>query len=773
MIKTLCFLFFTLGIFIGQPVLAQAPRVTEEINQHWVFNYFPDEKKIEKMGIEEPAFDDSKWPAIALPHTWSTYETTGELHPYIKNPSPKDDPYWWNGLGWYRKKFVLDKKYEQKKVFIEFEGVQKNCRIYLNGKIIGEHFGGYTGFSFDLTDYILFGKENLLAVSVSNAQTDNFKVPPMDAGNWDVYGGIYRGAKLIITDKIHVPYQGSYKHEGGTFITTPVIGEKQALVRIQTWIKNDYSQAKECKLITKLIDKTGKVRAEVNETKTIAPGIIEAFDQKTTIQNPLLWNVNTPDLYHAFSEIWIDGTIADVYKSDFGIREFHWDFATNNLFLNGKPVNLQGFFRHQEYPWLGDAVPDFIHETDLRDMKENLNCNFIRAGHYPTAPLVYSLCDQMGIITCGDLPNVKDKNFSFEMQEQQARELVRRQRNHPSIFLWNLGDETNRAADSRWVHEEDTTRYISCRDCSGTAPGKYITLSSENIRLAKMLRCTVRGWYDDDDMSLRPENQQHAGNEQYQHEIARTSKDGTSNNRIDQPNLIVWLYEDHGCDREYQNAPLLHYNPKGWVDNYRIPKYVYYLWQANYSQKAMAFIHPQFWRSQYIGQKKNFEVDSNCDSVELKVNGRSFGVLKPSKENFHVANFKNVPVEKGTLMVIGTKNGKKVVAELKMAGNASKLVLKTSHDKIVAGANSIAIITADITDVNGVHIYGAKNKITWKVEGPATLVGPAVYESDFYKKMEKEGTLYIDMPVSNVIRSNGEAGTIKVSVFSEGIRMVK
>ncbi|HEX7903927.1 MAG TPA: glycoside hydrolase family 2 TIM barrel-domain containing protein [Chitinophagaceae bacterium] len=769
----LLFLILSLSIAASaqntKTIESPASRTFSDFNEQWTFNYFSEPKA--KVSYESPDVDDSKWTAVAVPHTWSTYETTGELHPYIKNASPKDDPYWWNGLGWYRKKFSISKSYEGKKVFIEFEGVQKNCRVYLNGKIIGEHYGGFTGFSFDLTDYIKFGEENVLAVSVSNAQADDFNVAPMDAGNWDIYGGMYRNVKLVITDKLYVPYQGSYKHEGGTHITTKLLKEGAAGVHVRTWVENDYSETRECKLVTRFIDKNGQLAGTTTETKKIAPGELASFDQSLTLSKVLLWDLDHPNMYEAISEVWTNGKMVDTYTSHFGIREYRWDFTTNDLYLNGKKINMQGFFRHQEYPWLGDAIPDFIHGMDLRDMKENLNCNFIRPGHYPASPALYTLCDKLGMISVGDLPNVKDKDFSVAIQEQNARELVRQQRNHPSIFLWNMGDETNRGADSRWVHEEDTERYISCRDCPGLAPGKYIDLPSTIIRMAKLLRCTIRGWYDDDDMAQRPENGQHAGNEQYEHEWARTGRDSTSNNRIDQPNLIVWLYEDHGCDREYQNAPLLHYNPKGWVDNYRVPKFVYYLWQANYAKKPMAFIHPQFWRPQYVGQKKDIEVDSNCDSIELKINGKSLGILKPTKENFHVVKFEKVPVQKGTLIAVGHKNGKQIIQELKMAGEAARLQLTTSHQTIPASLNSVAIITADITDENNVHVFSAKNTIRWEVTGPATLVGPPVYESDFYKNMEMEGTLYTDMPVSNVIRSTGEPGTITVRVYAAGLSM--
>ncbi|HEX7845707.1 MAG TPA: glycoside hydrolase family 2 TIM barrel-domain containing protein, partial [Chitinophagaceae bacterium] len=424
--------FFVISLFLQKQGNGQS-RIEIDFNQHWAFNYFTEEKNEKLKGIEEPGYDDSKWPAVAVPHTWSTFETTGEVHPYIKNASPKDDPYWWNGMGWYRKKFIVDPKYKDKKIFIEFEAVQKNCRVYINGKIVGEHNGGFTGFSCDLTDFINFGKENTVVVAVDNAQADDYKIAPMDAGNWDIYGGIYRNVKMLITDRIYIPYQGSALHEGGTFITTPLVSDQKADVDIKTWVRNEYNISKDCKLVTTILDKSGRQVAQLTATKKIQPGIIEQFQQQAGLKDPLLWSPDAPDLYEAISELWMGGNKVDTYRTVFGVREFRWDFVTDELYLNGKKTNLQGFFRHQEYPWVGDAMPDFIHEMDLRDMKENLNCNFVRAGHYPTAPYIYNRCDQMGLITVGDLPNVKDKDFSFLNQQQQAIELVRQQRNHPSI----------------------------------------------------------------------------------------------------------------------------------------------------------------------------------------------------------------------------------------------------------------------------------------------------------------------------------------------------
>ena len=159
-------------------------RSEQTVNREWTFNYFPAENA-DTAGCETPQFDDSKWPAIAIPHTWSTYETTGKLHPFIHDASEKDDPYWWHGWGWYRKHFSIGKEQSDRRIYVEFDGVQKYSKIFVNGKFIGDHKGGYGGFYFDITGQIRFGEDNVLAVAVNARQNDPFNIPPMSAGNWN------------------------------------------------------------------------------------------------------------------------------------------------------------------------------------------------------------------------------------------------------------------------------------------------------------------------------------------------------------------------------------------------------------------------------------------------------------------------------------------------------------------------------------------------------------------------------------------------------------
>ena len=740
-------------------------RIEKTINTQWTFNYFPKEDA-EKGGYENPAFDDSKWSTVSVPHTWQTYETTRELHPYIRNAAASDNPYWWNGWGWYRKHLAIGKEYQDKKIYFEFDGVQKYSKIYLNGKYLGDHKGGFTSFYFDATDAVKFGEDNVLTVAVNNTLKDKYNIPPMNAGNFDVYGGIHRDVRLVIKDKLNIPYQGSYKHEGGTFITTPVVKENQAIVNLKTYVENNYKVPKNVRLVTLLATTDQVVFDKIETVQSIKPGEIAEFVQKSkTISKPNLWTPETPYIYNAYTEVYDGDQLTDTYHSTFGIRSVAWDFTAHRLILNGKLYHLHGINRHEEYVWLGSAFPKWIANRDMTDIKKGLEVNYMRTAHYPNDPSVYSFMDQNGIAIDEELPNIKNQEFDPKVQEQNCREMIRRDRNHPSIILWSMGNETDHACDSRFAWEEDTTRILTCRQPYNESYNpEFCKHTDSEMPVESFLRCTIRGWYDKDDRNLEPEDSQWAGTEEWQH---------TKSNEkvISDHNGTVWLYADHGADREYVNSPLKHVNPKGWVDSWRTPKYVYYQWQANFAKTPMAFIHPHFWRSQYLGQKKDFVVDSNCDQVELFVNGKSKGILKPAKSNNFNVTFKNIQVEKGEIKAVATSgNGTKIENNVILAGEPAALTIVPSTKKMMSTSDNIIEFKVDIVDKDGVHIYGANNTLKFEVEGPAKLVGPDIYVSNRDNNEEYEGTMYIDAPVTNLIRAIGKTGKVKVTVSASGLK---
>jgi len=742
------------------------PRIEKTINRDWTFQYQP--QPTPDIRRAQPDYDDSRWPAIALPHTWSTYETTGDLHPFIRSAAEKDDSYWWYGWGWYRKRVTIGKQYAGRLIALEFDGVQKYSKVYLNGILVGEHKGGYTSFSIDITKQVRFGEDNVIAVQVSNRRDDDFgHIPPMTAGNFDVYGGIYRDVRLVIRDRLSIPFQGSADYQGGTFVTTPEVSAASGVVDVKTWVRNEYGDGRACTLVTTVVDAAGKTVTQTESTERIAPGETREFEQKLgPVANPHLWSPDTPYLYRVKTEVRDGQRLADTYNSPLGFRWFSWNHTEHRLYLNGKKLVLRGINRHQEYPWLGDAMPKWIHLQDLEDIRYNMGLYFQRTVHYPNDPYVYDLSDRLGIITLEELPNIKDIAFGRDVQRRMLTEAIRRDRNHPCIFIWSMGNETNQPADSAWAHAEDTTRIIYMRRAENG--GNYIQLTDKELPIENLLRCTVRGWYTSDDHDFgkegpNPKSGQVTGTELWQHETDVRSP------KLADDNVVVWLYADHGADREYVNSPLLHINPKGWKDAYRFPKFVYYLWQANFTTKPMAYILPAYWREQYLGQRKPIIVDSNCDEVTLKVNGQAIGTQHPSTANNHSVTFEGVEIRRGTISVEGRKGDQQVTYSLAMAGKPARLVLKSSAEEITADRAGIAILSADIVDAAGVHVFGANPPLTWSVSGPAKLAGPSVYESDTKKNGVMEGTMYIDMPVANVLRSTAQPGTIKVKISAPGL----
>ena len=745
---------------------AESRRLTKTVNTEWTFNYFPREEEAREV-YASPSYDDSAWSYVCVPHTWQTYETTRELHPYIRNVAASDNPYWWNGWGWYRKRIDIGREYAGRRIRFEFDGVQKYARIYLNGKYLGDHKGGFTSFYADATDAVNFGGENILAVAVQNSLDDKYRIPPMNAGNWAVYGGIVRDVRLVVTDPVNVPFQGSYKHEGGTFITTPEVSEKQAAVRIRTYVQNQRPDAAEVTLRTVVTDAEGNVCERLNASRRINAGQIAEFDQSIPkFRKPQLWSPDSPYIYNAYSEVYVGKELVDTYHSTFGIRSVAWDYDLHRLVLNGKVTHLHGINRHEEFPWLGHAFPKWIAQRDMEDMKFGLDINYMRTAHYPNDPSVYRFMDRHGICINEELPNIKNQNFSKEVQEQNCREMIRRDRNHPSIVIWSMGNETDHACDSRYAAEEDPTRIVTVRQpYNDSYNPEFCKHTDKEMPVESYLRCTIRGWYDKDDMNLEPSDGQWAGTEYWQHKLSRNPK-----KPISEHNGTVWLYADHGADREYVGAPLKHVNPKGWVDSWRTPKYVYYLGQANFSRKPMVHIQPHFWRSQYVGQKKLITVDSNCAKVELYVNGKKIGEKKPDVTNDFCVEFPDVAVEQGVIEAVAThRSGTVVKDRVVMSGEPAALTISLSADRMMSTADNLVEFKVDIVDKEGVHVYGANNTLKFHVEGPATLVGPDVYISDRDKHEEYEGTMYIDAPVINLIRAVGKTGTVTVTASATGL----
>lgn len=405
-------------------------RETQNFNREWKFQIG------DHPGAEAVAFNDAKWEDIGLPHSFSMpYFAAGKAF-YV-------------GYGWYRKPFEVPAKWAGKRLFLDFEGAFQDAEIFLNGKKVGEHKGGYTGFEVEITGAAKMGA-NVLAVRLNNLW--NGQLAPR-AGEHTFSGGLYRNVWLVAVNPLHVAWYG-------TFVTTPKVSADSATVNVKTEVVNESAIAKNCGLRSEVLDASGQVVASLSATQTIPAGKTVTFDQTSgPIAKPKLWSPETPTLYRVVSTVLGDKTPADRFETPFGIRSIQWT-ADKGFFLNGQHRYFKGANVHQDHAGWGDAVTSAGAARDVKKMKD-AGFDFIRGSHYPHAPAFVEACDEQGMMywsenafwgtggfksdgywNCSAYPvNAADDKGFEDSVKQQLREMVRIHRNHPSIVAWSMSNE--------------------------------------------------------------------------------------------------------------------------------------------------------------------------------------------------------------------------------------------------------------------------------------------------------------------------------------------
>lgn len=423
-----------LGLFLGtfpEPAHGQAPdllpRLRFNFNREWKFQLgdYP--------GAEASGYDDRKWDDIGLPHSFS--------EPYFLSPQ------FYIGYGWYRKHFTVPDDWSGKRISLDFDAAFQDAEIFVNGRRIGEHKGGYTGFTFDLTDAVKAG-DNVVAVRLNNNW--NPQLAPR-AGEHVFSGGIYRDVWLVVTSPLHVTWYG-------TCVTTPGVSADSGRVNVKTELANDSAAPATCKLATDILDPRGTLVTTVTTEQTIPAGATVTFDQTTEpVANPELWHPDHPFLYSVTSRVFEDGKMADRYRTPFGFRWFKWT-ADQGFFLNGRHYYFKGVNVHQDHAGWGDAVADTGFYRDVKLVKD-AGFDFIRGSHYPHAPAFADACDQLGVLFWSEncfwgtagfknpwgssaYPPEPENQAGFEESVKQSlREEIRVHRNHPSIVVWSMDNE--------------------------------------------------------------------------------------------------------------------------------------------------------------------------------------------------------------------------------------------------------------------------------------------------------------------------------------------
>lgn len=374
-----------------------------------------------------PDYNDSDWRRLNLPHDWAV---EGDFD--RKNPSGTGGGALPGGIGWYRKTFTADKADEGKRLRIDFDGAYMNSTVYINGHELGTRPYGYISFSYDLTPYIKWGEKNVLAVRVDNAEQPNSR--------WYSGCGIYRNVWLTKMNPVHVA-------QWGTYVTADEVSKNSARLTVRTALENDLDTDAPLELVSRLIDEKGKVVGEVTSQVTVEKGKLLEAVQEIAVENPELWSVKRPYLYNVATEVRLAGEQVDTYNTPFGIRTFRFD-AQKGFILNGEQVKINGVCMHHDLGCLGAAINTRAIERQLEILK-GMGCNGIRCSHNPPSPELLDLCDRMGFIVMDETFDMWRKKktrhdysrYFNEWHERDLTDLVVRDRNHPSIFMWSIGNE--------------------------------------------------------------------------------------------------------------------------------------------------------------------------------------------------------------------------------------------------------------------------------------------------------------------------------------------
>ena len=738
-------------------------------------------------------FNDESWRKLDLPHDWGI---EGKVNP--KNPTGGGGGYFPAGIGWYRKTFQASDAWKTNKIAIYFEGVYMNSEVFINGKSLGVYPYGYSSFSYDLTPYLHFGKENVIAVRVDNSQQINSR--------WYSGSGIYRHVWMMLTNPIHVAHWGAA-------ISTPVVSAKKATVLVKTKVKNETSSTQSILVKTILWNKNSKSVGNGQLKVELPANSEKEITQTINISNPLLWTPETPDLYQAQIQILKEKKILDDTKTNFGIRSIRFT-AENGFQLNGKTVKINGGCVHHDNGCLGSAAFDRAEERKIELLKAG-GFNAVRTSHNPPSEAFLNACDRLGLLVMdesfdcwkiGKNNNDYSKYFN-EWWQRDLETMVLRDRNHPSIIMWSIGNEIPERGDHSAIETAkmlagaikkiDTARPITSAIVdNGKDWSKFDTLMAVH---------DVAG-YNYHLWSALSDHQRVSSRIIVQTESY--PKDAFTNWKLVQDNKyvigdFVWTALDYlgesGIGRWYYSGdvPGEHWEHDffpyhgaycGDIDliGWRKPISHYRSMLYNNSEKLyMAVREPApepleiketwwsvwpTWESwtwpDFEGKTVQVEVYSKYPKVRLYMNNKLIGEQATTREQQFKATFA-VPYSSGQLKAVGLDNGKEMESTmLKTSGDAAKIKLIADRKEILANGQDLSYITVEITDKDGIVQPNAANRIHFKIDGPGIIAGvdnADMKDTDPYtgntRKAWKGRALV-------VIKSTHDTGNIKLTVTS-------
>ena len=747
-----------------------------------------------------PGFNDSNWRAVTLPHDWGIEGPLGPEYASGSGYAP-------GGVGWYRKAFHLDAAAQGKLVAVEFDGIYNHSEVWINGSLVGGRPYGYSSFECDLTPYLKFGGAmNVLAVRVDHSEYADSR--------WYTGSGIYRHVHLRLTDRLHLP-------PWGTFVTTPKVNYDSALVRIETEIRNDSASNAAVSLISEILNPDGTVVATKKAALKLNPGTNQIVAQEITVGNPQLWNLDAPRLYTLRSRISAEDGAADETTTSFGIRTIRFD-ADHGFFLNDVSTKIKGVCIHHDAGGLGAAVPEKVLERRLRTLK-SMGVNAIRTSHNPPAPELLDLCDRLGLLvkdeafdefafaknkwTAGwnaDQPSHFGYSEDFaEWSIRDIQDMVRRDRNHPSIVMWSIGNEIDYANDPyshpvlgaeyhpqnpraenlvkfgaplvKAVKEMDRTRPV-------TAALATVAMS-DAVGFADIL--DIDG-YNYQEARYAADHAKYPkrvifGSENH-HDLGAWQAVRTNDYIAGQ---FLWTGIDYlGEAGQWPN----HANGSGLLDLCGFKKPLAWFRQSLWSAAPMVYIctAPRFGTGNFGGTARrrglgeeswNWQSNSTvtvrcfttCPEVELTLNGRSLGTNRLADAVDGTLSW-TVPFESGTLTAIG-RDGSKTLCEfsLKTAGPAQRIELVPDTTALAADGKDISHVEFQVVDTAGARVPDSANELSFLIDGPgrilcvenADLNTTESYQGNTHRVFHGRGLL--------ILQSTSNGGPITLTASADGL----
>ena len=705
---------------------------------------------------QDTGLDDKQWRQLDLPHDWSIEGEFSE-----NAPSGTGGGALPGGLGWYRKTFTVPMTSKGKLIFVEFDGVYRNSEVWINGEYLGKRPYGYISFAYELTPHLIYGGgPNVIAIKVDNSQQPNSR--------WYSGSGIYRNVWLTTLDPVHVELWGTY-------VTTPAVSAQSATVVIKTRVSNGSNSAAPVNLTTIIQDANGREVTRAVAKQVAAKGAHAEVSQTLKVSSPMLWSDDRPYVYKVVSQLQQGSKVVDRYETPLGIRSFRFD-VSKGFFLNGKPVKIRGVCNHHDLGSLGSAVNTRAIERQLEMLKE-MGVNGIRTSHNPPAPELLELTDKMGFIVMDeafDMWKIEKTKYDYhldwdEWHKRDLEDMVLRDRNHPSIFIWSIGNEVM----EQWhdnpaggiiakelgaiVRNLDPTRPITSAtngvsrdnkvimegglDLVGTNyaqaklpefakmfPGRPIigaettsalgTRGTYNLPSDKILRWP-RKW----DEVLRDGNPDFTCSAYDNSSAPWGSTHEETWKLVKKHDFFSGMYIWTGWD--YIGEPTPYPWPAvssyfGIIDLAGFPKDVYYMYQSEWTNQPVLHLFPHWnWKP---GQQVDLVTYFNADEVELFLNGRSLGTKR--KQGDDVLVFWRVPFEPGVVKAVSRKNGQVVLTkEVRTAAEPARIVLVPDRKTIKADGTDLSFVTVKVVDRNGTVVPTADNLIKFKVIGDGNIVG--------------------------------------------------